>query len=100
MELTILDIKRQLNIELTYTDDDILLQHMLDVSTSAVEKYLGTNALTGYTETQIPKEVIQAIVMLASHFYLNRNMITFAQGLELPYSFKWLLDPYRNIIIG
>ena len=100
MELTIQDLKRQLNIELSFTDEDLLLQHMLDVSTSAVETYLGVHALTGYTGTTMPKEIIQAIVMLAAHFYINRNMVTFAQGIELPYSFKFLLSPYRYYIVG
>jgi hypothetical protein len=100
INVTIAQVKRQLNIEQDYTNDDMILQQVLDVSKSAVQTYLGTNSLTGYTETTIPIEIIQAIIMLSGHFYLNRNMVAFAQGVEIPYSFKWLLDPYRNIIIG
>jgi len=38
--------------------------------------------------------------MLAAHFYLNRNMVSFAQGAEVPYSYRFLLDPYRDFIVG
>ncbi len=108
MQISINDLKRQINIELDYTDDDIFLQHLLDASTSAVETYLGVNALTGYTgfevsgytsNVPVPTEIIQSIVMLAAHLYLNRNIVSFGIGTEIPYSFKFLLGPYKDYVI-
>jgi hypothetical protein len=93
MAININSLKRQLNIELTYTDDDAILQHLLDVTETSVENYCGYNALTGYTSLPLP--VIQATIMLAAHFYQNRNMVSFSQGYSIPFSFRFLLDPYK-----
>lgn len=100
MNVNINQLKRQLNIELDYVDDDAILQHMLNVATLSVQTYLGSNALTGYTDNTIPVSIEQAVIMLAAHFYLNRNMVSFAQGTEVPYSFRFLLDPYKDFIVG
>jgi hypothetical protein len=93
--ININQLKRQLNIELSYLDDDAILQHLIDVTEIAVSNYLGTDALSGYTN-DIPKPVVQATLLLAGHFYMNRNMVSFANGVEIPYSFRFLLDPYKN----
>jgi len=89
-------LKLHLNIESGYTSDDTLLQSYLDIAIEAVETYIDYD-LSGYTSIPLPLQ--QSIILLASHFYLNRNMVTFGQGYELPYSFKFLLDPYKNITI-
>lgn len=100
MNININQLKEQLNIEESYNDDNVILQHQLNVAKEAVERYLGTNALTGYTTTTIPISIEQATIMLAAHFYINRNMVAFAKGEEVPYSFKFLLDPYKDFIIS
>jgi len=97
--VTIDKIKRQLNIELTYDSDDQILQTFIDVADAAVTNYCGEDALTGYTNETMPTPVIQAVVLFATHMYMNRNMVAFSQGTEIPYSFRFLLDPYKNYVI-
>lgn len=100
MALSIKDLKRQLNIELQYLDEDAVLQRFLDIANVAVLTYCN-DGLSGYTgTTEQPLPVQQAVILLASHFYINRNMVSFQQGTEIPYSFRWLLDPYKNFIIN
>jgi hypothetical protein len=98
MNLNINQLKRQLNIEEDYTNDDAILQHSLDVSIYAVNTYLG-NSLSGYTNAEIPITVEQATLILASHYYLNRELVKPVEMKEIPYSFRFLLDPYKNIIV-
>lgn len=100
MNITITQLKRQLNIESTFTDDDAILQHFLDVAEQSVYNYCGTTGLTMYDDITMPISISQAVILLASHFYLNRNMVSFGQGTEIPYSFRFLLDPYRDLIVG
>ena len=108
MALTISNLKRQLNIELSYDDDNAVLQQMLDVSVIAVNNFCNVNILTGYTDavtgytidaTDLPLPILQATIMLAAHFFLNRNMVSFGQGTEIPYTFQFLLSPYKNFIL-
>lgn len=96
MTIHINQLKRQGSIELSYTDDDILLQQLLDAAIDASLKYCN-GGLSGTTE--IPKGAEQAIIMFAYHLFLNRNIVSFAQGVEIPLAYKFLLDPYKNYVI-
>lgn len=100
INVNINQLKRQLNIEESYVDDDPLLQHFLNVAEESVIQYCGLTGLTMYTDTTLPISIHQATILLAAHFYLNRNLVSFAQGTEIPYSFRFLLDPYRDFIVG
>ena len=94
---TLNELKQNLNIELDYTNDDIYLTGLTSVACQAVDNF--TNyGLTGYTGNTIPISVKQAAIMLASHLYLNRTPVSFAQGYEIPYSFQFLLNPYKNFV--
>lgn len=111
MELNITTLKLQLSIETGYTSDDILLKNYLDIAVLSVYDYCGFDALSGYTlsgytssgttgsysgETTLPITIIQAIIMLATHLYLNRNIVSFSQGYKIPLSFEFLLERYKT----
>ena len=99
MSVSIKDLKRQLNVEFSYTDENAILQRFLDIANIAVLTYCN-EGLSGYTgTTEQPLPVQQSVILLATHFYINRNMVSFGQGTEIPYSFRFLLDPYKNFII-
>jgi Phage gp6-like head-tail connector protein len=109
MNITINDLKRQLQIELDYTSDDALLQNYLNVAVISVKEYLGPLSLTGFTgyevsgytsNTPVPLTIPQAIILLACHWYLNRNIVSFGVGTEIPFTFRFLLDPWRDLIIA
>ena len=106
---TLRNLKRHLNIELStselttelevlYNEDDVYLQSLILVSESAISNYCN-GGLDLYTDLTMPKTIIQASLLFCAHMYLNRSMISFAQGYELPYSFQFLLNPYKNITI-
>lgn len=97
--INIQQLKRQLNIEESYTSDDVILQQYLDVAEVAIQNYLGVNSLTGYTSTTLPISVEQAVIMYGSHLYLNRNIISYSQGYEIPLTFRFLLDYYKDFVI-
>ncbi len=99
MAINITTLKRQLNIENTFNDDDAILQQCLDVAIQTTNNYLGSDVVSGYTGNTTPISVEHAILMLASHFYINRNIVAFATPSELPYSYKFLLDWYKDFVI-
>jgi hypothetical protein len=112
-------LKRQLNIEANYTDEDSYLQTLLDVSEQAVINYCnafvsGTTGTTlnlsgsthnitmvGYTgkHTDVAMPVTQATYLIAANLYVNRSPVSFGQPYELPLNFRWLLDPYKFFYI-
>lgn len=96
MELTLSNLKLHLNIDSGDTIDDTYLQQCLDVSTLAVSNYL--DIPSGAT-LPIINNINYSIILLASNYFTNRNIVAFANPIELPYSFKFLLSPYKNIIV-
>ena len=93
------DAKTHLKIEDDYNDDDIYIVQLLNVSETAIMNYLN-DSLSGYTESTLPTPIKQAIYFLIANFYLNRQMVSFAsQAIEIPYTFNFLLNNYKNPVI-
>ena len=95
---TLYEIKKHLNIESSFTDDDSYINQLLSVAELAINNYCN-NGLSGYTSSTIPVTIKQASLLLTAHFYLNRQIISFANGIEIPYTFQFLLNPYKNYIV-
>jgi uncharacterized phage protein (predicted DNA packaging) len=96
--MTISDLKRQLNIEADYNDDNTLLQSYLNVSEKAVINYLNlyTGSTSGYTMNNAPIEIQQAMLLFAANLYQNRTIISYGNLVKIPYTFEFLLNDYRN----
>jgi hypothetical protein len=99
--MNITQLKRQLNIEVDYVSDDIILQNYLDVAQEAVVKTLNlyTGSTSGYTGSTTPVSIQQAILLLAAHLYVTRQIISFGQPYSIPRTFDFLLNPYRDFTI-
>lgn len=97
------DAKLHLKIESDYVDDDIYIASLLDVAELSVMNYINdvpeTYITSGTTEYNVPLAIVQATYFLMSNFYVNRTMVSFAQGVEIPYTFQFLLNPYKNYTI-
>lgn len=86
------ELKVQLNIESTFTDDDAYLTSLCAVAEETIRNYCNG----GLDEiTEVPVVVKQAALLLGSHLYLTRSIVSYAQGYEIPYSFKFLLNFYK-----
>jgi len=105
---TVAELKQHLNIEAEFILDDNYLLELISVSEMAVSDYLN-GGLSGSTTTFIvdnvevvalPKTIKHACMLMAAHLYSNRTLVSFAQAYELPYTFKFLLNPYRNFQIN
>ncbi len=102
MEALKTELKEYLNIEADYTDDDNLLLSLLYTSKKAVQNYCrgGIDDILSVSEWYNQEDYYPlkiAIIQYAAHLYLNRNIITFQQGYELPITFKFILTPYLKL---
>lgn len=96
MFITLFEVKRHLNIETVCVDDDPYLQDLIAVAQHSATLYCN-GGLDTYTDQTIPVTVKQATLMLVAHFFLNRAIVAFSNGsAEIPYTLKFLLDPYKN----
>lgn len=92
-------VKEYLNIESTYTADDMQIDNIISVAIEAVKAYTNgglddviLNNL--YLTDDLYKPVQFCIIMYAAHLFSNRGVVTFQQAYKLPYTFEFLLNKY------
>jgi Phage gp6-like head-tail connector protein len=82
------DAKAQLN--LTTTDDDVLVQALIDAAESYIAPFVELAPMND-------PAVLQAIKLLVSHLYENREAsLVGITAQELPFGLFDLLTPYRE----
>lgn len=82
-----------------FADDDVYLQHLLDTGTDVVIR--ATHRTQAELEQigggQVPTPIKQAVMMIAAHWYNQREAVSTAQMYEVPDSLQALVKPYRKL---
>lgn len=83
-----------------FTDDDVYLEHLLSVAEEVVVNYTNRSAeeLTELGGGKFPKPLEHAVMMLAAHWYNQRESVSTAQMYEVPDSLQSLVKPYRKLV--
>ena len=83
-----------------FADDDEYLEHLLEVAEESV--ITATNCtveeLTAGTAGELPAPLRHAIMMLAAHWYNQREGVSGVQMSEVPYSLQALIKPFRKLV--
>lgn len=83
-----------------FSDDDAYLQHLLD----AAEQYVceATNRtgeeLAELGDGKLPVTLQQAVLLIAGHWYNQREAVSGVQMAEVPYTLQALIKPYRKLV--
>ena len=84
-----------------FADDDVYMQHLLDAakvsvvrSTNRTEDELKAIGNSG----AMPTPIVQAIMMLAAHWYNQRESVSTTQMHQVPDSLSALIKPYRKLV--
>lgn len=95
--LNLIDIKKHLNIDSYYTDDDIYLEALMNVAEKVVEKHidLGLAIVADYNGGELPPPLIHAMLLFIGNMYANRESVAFASASEIPLSYQYILDLYK-----
>ena len=95
--LNLRDIKKHLNIDSYYTDDDIYLEALMNVAEKVVEKHIdiGLAILADYNGGELPPPLIHAMLLFVGNMYANRESVAFASSSEIPLSYQYILDLYK-----
>ena len=96
MIVTLEEIKQHLYID--FEADNDLLSSMIEAAESIIEKYLNTSfdSLTD-DKGNIPTPIKQAIKIMVGNLYTNRESVSFnAYPSKIPYSFEYLIQPFKN----
>lgn len=92
-------LKKHVNAD-DFSDDDQYLQHLLD----AAEQYVinATGRASAELEEagggKLPLTLQQAVLLLAGHWYNQREAVSGVQMTEVAYSLEALIKPYRKLV--
>ena len=83
-----------------FADDDEYLEHLL--STAEVVVITSTNRtareLVDVNTGEFPAPIKHAVMMLAAHWYNQREIVSNVQMHEVPDSLQALIKPYRKLV--
>ena len=91
-------IKKHLNMNADYTAEDDYLTMLGGAVEEVVEKHIDDdlNTLAKNNNDQLPLPLVQACLLLLGTYYSNRENVAFTGCNEIPTSFTYLLDLYKN----
>ena len=87
------DLKKHLNIDINYIDDDSYLVSLLDAAVDAADIHL-RRKLMGCDN--VTPSILQGIKFLIAHWYRNRENVSIVSANDIPYTFKYLMDLNRS----
>lgn len=90
-------LKKHLNIDETWVEDDEYIKALCLAAENAVENHIA-RPLSELTDEhgKLPPAVKHAILLLVGHFYANRESVSFATASEIPLAYQYLLQPYKS----
>lgn len=83
-----------------FSEDDAYLQHLLD----AAEQHVADNtnrSLADLVELgggELPMPLTHAVLLIAGHWYNQREAVGSASMAEVPYTLTALTKPYRKLV--
>lgn len=94
MYVTLAKAKKHLNIDDTFTDDDDYIKDLIEVAEGAVSREID-RPLNEVAFGKLPPQLEQAVLLMVSNLYDNRQIVAFTQVVEVPYSYKYLCSQYK-----
>lgn len=100
MELSLELLKKHVRAD-EFSDDDDYLQHLLDTAVAYIRRS------TNRTEEELleagngeawPRDLQQAALLIAGHWYNQREAVSGAQMAEVPYTIQTLVKPFRKLV--
>lgn len=83
-----------------FSDDDAYLQHLLDAAEQYVCKATNRTGeeLAKLGGGKLPVTLQQAVLLIAGHWYNQREAVSGVQMAEVPYTLQALIKPYRKLV--
>lgn len=98
MYITLEQIKKHLNIDSYFNDDDEYLATLYEVALNTVEKHIDEKIenIVCCNDGDIPAPLKHAMLLLIAHLYNSREAVTYTSATEVPVAYNYLLDLYKN----
>lgn len=92
-------VKKQLNLDIDYIEDDDYIIHLIASAEDAVAKRLNVDSLSELVDPYtggLPDSVIHSVLLLIGNWYANREPVAYGTATKIPYTLDFLFDLNRN----
>ena len=97
MLLDLEKIKKHLNIDADFTEDDEYIEFLENVAEDLVQKHIDKKFEDIIAEEgAIPDALLHAILLFIGNMYDNRESVAFSNPSEVPQSLTYILNMYRD----
>lgn len=98
MYVSIDKIKKHLNIDSDFKDDDMYLMSLSEVAEQLVQRHIGRDLakLADDNGGCVPSPLEHAMLLMIGTLYSNRESITFGSAQEVPLAYTYILQLYEN----
>ena len=98
MYLDLEKIKKHLNINVDYTDDDMYLTDLAEVAERVVETHIDNklDTIASKNGGLLPAPILHAMLLFIGNMYANRESVAFVGVNEIPLSYAYILDLYKT----
>ena len=100
MYITLNTVKKHLNIDDTFTEDDNYITSLIKVAEDAVAKNENIALKDIEEDGELPSSVSHSILLLVGNLYNNREATSYSVPSEVPYAYKYLVNLNRNFTVG
>lgn len=90
-------VKKHLNLEETFTEDDEYILGLMQAAREAVERHVNSNLdeMAENNGGELPTPLLQAQLLMIENLYENRGVMGM-KTVQLPRNYDYLIDLYRN----
>ena len=97
MYLKLSQIKKHLNINEDFVDDDEYLVELSKVTENVVQKHIDRElSELEDEEGNIPSALLHAMLLLIGTYYASRESVAFVSTSELPHAYDYIIALYKN----
>ena len=90
-------IKKHLNIDDFFKDDDVYLIYLAKMAEEVVAKHIDRDlAEIANSRGDIPTPLLHAILLYIGNMYAQRESISYTNISKVPFSYDYLLDLYKK----
>lgn len=91
-------VKKHLNIDDDFKDDDEYLVDLINVAEQMVQTHIDDklDEIAKANNNSLPMPLVQAMLLFIGNLYANRESVAFASSSEVPLSYNYILDGFKN----
>lgn len=97
MIIDLATIKRHLNLDADYKEDDTYIEFLEGVAEEVVQKHIDKTFDKIKEEVgEIPQPLLHSILLIIGNLYDNRESVAYTSAVEIPNSLSYILSMYRD----